>query len=241
MKNKSKGTALVTGAAKRLGQAVALHLADQGYSIALHYNSSKAEAMKTAAFIYKKGVRCELFACDLADPKEALRLMAQVHQAFPDLNLLINSASIFVPNTFGAQDLTLFNAHWNINFKAPYILSCEFVRLVKQGGIINFIDTNVVKNSSRYSDYLLSKKALAEFTKMAAVSFGEAIRVNGISPGMILTPVNSQKDDREIRAKKIPLKSVGNPQYILDTIDFLLKNTYVTGQIIAVDGGEQLV
>ena len=241
MKNKLQGTALVTGAAKRLGRAVALHLADHGYSIALHYHSSKAEAMKTAALLYKKGVRCELFACDLADSKETGRLLGQVHKAFPDLNLLVNSASIFIPNTFGAQDMSFFEAHWNINFKAPYILSCEFARLVKKGQIINFIDTNVVKNTTRYADYLLTKKALAEFTKMAAASWGKDIRVNGISPGMILAPVNSQKDDRDKRALRIPLKSVGNPQYILDTIDFLLKNTYITGQIIAVDGGEGLV
>src|SRR5476649_1841506 len=111
MNKKNTGTVLVTGGAKRLGQAIALHLADQGYSIALHYNSSKAEAMKTAALLYKKNVHCELFACDLADPKETSRLIAQVYKAFPNLNLLINSASIFIPNTFGAVDLSLFEAH----------------------------------------------------------------------------------------------------------------------------------
>ena len=241
MSSKIKGTVLVTGGAKRLGQAIALHLADQGYSIALHYNSSKADAMKTASMIYKKNVRCELFACDLADAKETSRLIAQVYKVFPNFNVLINSASIFIPNTFGAQDLSLFEAHWNINFKAPYVLSCEFARLVKKGQIINFIDTNVAKYNSRYADYLLTKKTLAEFTKMAAVSWGPAIRVNGISPGMILPPVNHQKDNRQERAKRIPLKTVGNPKYIFDAVDFFIKNTYVTGQIIAVDGGEQLL
>ncbi len=241
MPSKRKCTVLITGGAKRLGQTIALHLAEQGYSIALHYKSSKTEAMKTASLLYKKGVRCELFVCDLADPKQTSRLIAQVYKAFPDFNLLINSASIFLPNIFGAQDLSSFEAHWNINFKAPYVLSCEFARLVKKGQIINFIDTNVVKYSTRYEDYLLTKKALAEFTKMAAVSFGPKVRVNGISPGMILAPVNSQKDDRQVRAKKIPLKTMGNPKDILDTVDFLLKNTYMTGQIIAVDGGEALV
>jgi NAD(P)-dependent dehydrogenase (short-subunit alcohol dehydrogenase family) len=241
MKRKPLGTVLVTGAAKRLGQAIALHLADQGYGIALHYHSSKAEAMKTASLIYKKNVPCELFSCDLADQKQVLRLMAEVKKSMPDLRLLVNSASIFVPNSFGAQDLSLFEAHWAINFKAPYILSCEFARLVKQGEIINFIDTNVVKNTTRYADYLLTKKALAEFTKMSAASWGPAIRVNGISPGMILAPVNSQPDDRLKRAKRIPLQKLGNPGFILETIDYLLKNTYITGQIVTVDGGEQLV
>jgi pteridine reductase len=243
MSNKqiNKGTALVTGAAKRLGQSVALHLADQGYSIALHYNHSKAEAMKTAHLLYKKKVRCELFACDLSSIKETSRLISEVYRAFPNFNLLVNSASIFIPNEFGAQDLSLFESHWNINFKAPYVLSCEFARLVKKGEIINFIDTNMVKYKSKYMDYLLTKKALAEFTKMAAVAWGPKMRVNGIAPGMILPPVNGQKDDRQVRAQKIPLKTVGNPQFIIETVQFLLKNTYVTGQIIAVDGGEALV
>lgn len=239
--HKIKGTALVTGAAKRLGHEVALHLADQGYNIALHYNNSKKEAMATAQAIYKKNVRCELFSCDLANIKEAVRLLSEVYRSFPNLNLLVNSASIFIPNEFGAQDLSLFEAHWNINFKAPYVLSCEFARLAKKGQIINFIDTNVVKNTTCYADYLLTKKALAEFTRMAAVAWGPAVRVNGISPGMILPPVNRQKDDRSQRAKRIPLKTVGDPAYILDAVDFFLKNTYVTGQIIPIDGGEGLV
>ena len=236
-----KPTVLVTGAAKRLGQVIALDLAKKGFNIALHYHQSKVDAAKTAQQIYKMGGRCELFSCDLSDSKSTGRLIAEVYKSFPGLNLLINSASIFVPNTFGARDLSLFDAHWDINFKAPYILSCEFARILKKGQIINFIDTNVVKFQSRYQDYLLTKKALAEFTKMAAVSWGPHIRVNGIAPGMILPSVNQQKDDRALRAKKIPLQKVGHPQNILDTVDFLLKNTYLTGQIIAVDGGEQLV
>ncbi len=238
---KSKGTALVTGAAKRIGREVALHLAAQGHNIALHYNSSKAEAMATAQAIYKTGARCELFACDLADEAAVRQLIPQVRKAFPNFNLLVNSASIFIPNKLGAQDLSLYKAHWDINFKAPYVLSCEFSRLVAQGQVINFIDTNVVKNRTRYADYLLTKKALAEFTKMAAVQFGPKVRVNGISPGMILAPVNNQPDDRTKRAQNIPLQRVGNLTYICQTLQFLLDNDYVTGQIIANDGGEGLV
>src|ERR1700679_867891 len=101
-----KGTALVTGAAKRIGREVALHLAKQGYQIALHYHRSKPEAMATARVIYKMGVCCELFCCDLSDEAETLKLVPQVFKAFPNFNLLINSASIFIPTQFGATDLT---------------------------------------------------------------------------------------------------------------------------------------
>jgi NAD(P)-dependent dehydrogenase (short-subunit alcohol dehydrogenase family) len=241
MPPKIKGTALVTGAAKRIGRQVALHLARQGYQIALHYHRSKLEAMSTARDMYNLGVRCELFSCDLSDEAQTLKLLPQVFKAFPNLNILVNNASIFIPNQFGAADLTLFKTHWDINFNAPYILTSEFARLVKKGMIINFIDTNVVKYKTRYADYLLTKKALLEFTKMAAVQWGPSIRVNGISPGMILEPVNNQPDDRTKRAKKIPLQKTGRPENILQSVQFLLDNDYLTGQIIANDGGESLI
>ena len=241
MSSKIKGTALVTGAAKRIGREVAIHLANQGYGIALHYHHSKAEAMATAQVIYKTGARCELFCCDLSDEAQTLKLVPQVFKAFPNLNLLINSASIFIPNEFADADLTLFKTHWDINYKAPYILSCALARLVKKGQIINFIDTNVVKNKTKYADYLMTKKALLEFTKMAAVQWGPGIRVNGISPGMILAPVNNQPDDRQKRARQIPLQRVGKPAHILKSVQFLIDNDYLTGQIIANDGGESLI
>src|SRR5208282_5037669 len=120
--------------------------------------------------------------------------------AFPHLNVLVNSASVFMPSRFGAADLTFFKTHWNINFKAPYILACAFADMVKRGQVINFIDANAVKYKTPYADYLMTKKALLEFTKMAAVQWGPAIRVNGISPGMILAPVNGQPDDRANRS-----------------------------------------
>ena len=167
--------------------------------------------------------------------------MPQVLKAFPKLNLLVNSASIFIPNQFGAADLTLYKTHWDINFKAPYILTAEFARRIKKGQVINFIDTNVVKYKTKYADYLMTKKALLEFTKMAAVQWGPRIRVNGISPGMILATVNNQPDDRIKRAKTIPLQRIGKPENILQSVQFLLENDYLTGQIIANDGGESLI
>lgn len=241
MSSKIKPTALVTGAARRIGRQVALHLAREGYQIALHYHRSKPEAMATAQAIHKMGVRCELFYCDLSDEAQTLKLVSQTYKAFPGFNVLINSASIFIPNQFGAEDLTLFKKHWDVNFKAPYILTAEFARLVKSGQVINFVDANVVKYKTKYADYLMTKKALLEFTKMAAVQWGPHIRINAVSPGMILAPVNNQPDDRIKRARQIPLQRIGNPTNILQSVQFLLKNDYLTGQIIANDGGESLI
>ena len=232
---------MVTGGAKRIGRQVALHLAREGYYIALHYHHSKAEAMARPRPFIKSACAANFFPVTWRMRPKSSSLLAQVFKAFPNLNVLVNSASIFIPNQFGAGDLTLFKTHWNTNFKAPYILTCEFARLVKRGQVINFIDANVVKNKTRYADYLMTKKALLEFTKMAAVQWGPRIRVNGISPGMILAPVNNQPDDRSKRARQIPLQKTGNPRNILQTIQFLLDNDYLTGQIIANDGGENLI
>jgi pteridine reductase len=241
MPSKTKGTALVTGGAKRLGREIAVNLARDGYHIALHYHLSKPEAMAAQKAICKMGRRCELFCADLNDEAQALALLPEVFKAFPDLNVLINNASIFVPGKFAAFDLALFKAHWNINFKAPYVLTCEFCRLVKKGLVINFVDANAVKYRTKYADYLMTKKALLEFTRMAAVQWGPSIRVNAISPGMILPPVNGQQDDRLKRARQIPLQRIGDPRNILQSVRFLLDNDYLTGQVIVNDGGESLI
>jgi len=186
---RSKGTVLVTGAAKRIGRQVALHLAREGYGIALHYHHSKAEAMSTAQAIYKTRMPCELFCCDLTDEGEVLELVPEVFRSFPNLNLLINNASIFIPNQFGAADLTLFKTHWDINFKAPYILSCEFARKAKKGQVINFIDTNVVQNKTRYADYLMTKKSITGIYQNGCGTMGAAhqgqwhITRNDLGPG----------------------------------------------------------
>ncbi len=241
MAQRKRQAVLVTGGAKRLGAQVALHFARKGYDIALHYNTSTAQARQTAKHIQDQGVRCELFQADLSVESDVRVLFLHVQKAFPSLAILVNSASIFIPNQLNADHMDLYSAHWDINFKAPYILSCLFAKSFKKGHIINFIDTNVSKYTTQHSDYLLTKKALAEFTRMAAVQWGPAIRVNGVAPGMILPPVDRPVDDRLQRSSKIPLKRVGHGAYILKAMDALVENDYITGEIIAVDGGEQLV
>ena len=188
VKKQTPGTALVTGASKRIGQAIAFTLATLGYRIALHFNHSQKEAQETAGHIKKLGSVCELLDCDLASEKEVSTLISRAYKKFPDLNVLVNSASIFEKSKFDIKDLPLFNDHFAINLKAPFILSCEFFRICKKGHILNLLDTNIVKNKTSHAAYLLTKKSLADMTKMAAVEFAPHIRVNGIAPGLILPP-----------------------------------------------------
>jgi pteridine reductase len=237
----SPGTALVTGGAQRIGRAICLMLAERGYNIALHYNQSRKEAVELAREISSKGVICEVFACDLSKEKEVLLLLGKARARFHDLNLLINNASIFIPSKFERKELKLLDAHWMINFKTPFILSADFARLCKEGQVINILDTKVVMNKTSHIAYIISKKALHELTKLCAVEFAPKIRVNAVAPGIILPPPGKGKEYLQKRAQEVPLKKTGDVRYITQSIEFLLQNDFVTGQVIFADGGEHLL
>lgn len=232
---------LVTGAAQRIGKAIALALADRGYDIALHYNKSQKDAKSLAQEIKQKGVACELFACDLSKPAQVLMLLEKVHKKFPQLSLLINNASIFEPSSLGKAGLQALEDHWQINFCAPFVLIGEFARLCSQGHVINILDTKISQNKTDHAGYLLSKKCLAELTKMAALKLAPAIRVNGISPGIILAPAGKGQDYLRKRAQNVPLRRPGDVKFVTQSVEFLIDNEFMTGQILFVDGGEHLI
>ncbi len=231
---------LVTGGAKRIGREIALFLAEKGYDIALHFGSSEKEAKEVSGLVAEKGRRCRLFQCDLGDMKAVSSLIPDVRRSFPDLSLLVNNASIFKRARFMETDFDLFDRHFNINFKTPFFLSRDFARLCKTGQIINILDTKISKTLIEYFVYTLSKKALFEFTKMAAKELGPHIRVNGIAPGLILPASDMREKDFEKMGDHIPLQKTGNPQAIIQAVDFLIGNDFVTGETIFVDGGEHL-
>jgi len=237
---KSQGTALVTGGAKRMGRSLCITLATRGYNIALHYHSSKKEAEKTCAMINPLGVACELFACDLSNETETACLIYDVKKRFNDLNLLINNASIFKKSNFKRSPIGSLNQHFAINLKAPFILSKDFAMLCDQGHIINMLDASLEKNQKKYFAYTLSKKALYDLTQRSARELAPKIRVNGIAPGFILPPENAKKDFLNQRLKSIPLRKQGELLQITHSLEFLLDNRYLTGQIIYNDGGEHL-
>jgi NAD(P)-dependent dehydrogenase (short-subunit alcohol dehydrogenase family) len=246
--NQQKKAALITGGAKRIGREIAIFLAKQGYDIAVNYLSSKSEALDLAKEIKKKySVNCEIFKSDLADLKQNQKLIDDVFECFPHLNLLVNNASIFNKSNFLSESKENIKKNLNIHFLSPLFLSQEFAKkislnLAKDHQIINIIDKNSVRYDTQYFSYLLSKKNLFELTKMLALQLSPNIRVNGISPGFILDPIdqNLSKDEIEKMIKKIPLKRKGNPENIIQTVDFFLKNNFISGQIISVDGAASL-
>ena len=183
-----KNAALITGSAKRIGKKIAQFLASEDYDVAIHYNKSDSEAKKVADKLIKYGITTSIFKADLNDEKSVLKLIHNVQNEFSNLNLLINNASIFVESSLVETDEELLNRTLNINFKAPFILSREFAKKCTEGQIINILDTRISKNSTSHFVYSISKKALAEFTKLAAVELAPGVRVNGIAPGLILPP-----------------------------------------------------
>lgn len=236
----NRPAALVTGAAVRIGRAIAEALAQRGYDIAIHYHTSKNEAEKLAEDIQNKGVNCDFFQADLSRFSEHSRLVERVKETFPHLNVLVNSASIFEKASLTDTEEDLFDRHFDINLKAPFFLCRDFARLIGQGQIINILDQRIARHHSTYFAYTLTKKTLAELTRMAATELAPKIRVNAIAPGYILPPAGQDRSTLEYLDRKIPLQQQGNLKQIQQAVHYLIENDFVTGQILYVDGGENL-
>lgn len=238
-----KNYALVTGSADRIGKAVALHLAQQGYHILLHYNSSaeKAQKVKDEIESLENGTTARLFQFNFLANNDFDQLFRELKKENIILEVLVNCASDFIPSSFQENGSVLLDKELTINFKNPYLLTKAFARIYEKGNIINFLDTKVTKNHTIHLDYILSKKILQEFTKISAVELAPHFRVNGIAPGLILPPEG--KDDGYLLnlAEKIPLKTIGNLGEILIAVQFILDSKFFTGQTLYIDGGEHLV
>jgi len=233
----SRPAALITGGAVRIGRALARSLAPLGFDIALHYHQSEKAARELVREINGVGVTCRLFQADLCRQEELLGLIPQVKEAFVDLCLLVNSASIFEKAGLTETETDFFDRHFALNLKAPYFLSRDFARCVSRGHIINILDQRITGNRP---EYFVTKKSLADFTQMAAVELGPDIRVNAIAPGFILPPSDPASFDKQRYLENIPLKKQGSTDSLCQSVRFLIDNDYVTGQIIFADGGEHL-
>lgn len=236
----SKGAALVTGSAIRLGKHIALALAGEGYDIALHYNSSKDKAEATAQEIRQLGVKCETFQFNLKEAENISAFMSHVKVTFPALNILVNSASGYTQATIADTTVDTFDTQFALNLRAPFFLTRAFAKMVDKGHVINIIDNKIGFNQFNYAAYLLSKKAFAEFTRMAALELAPNIRVNGVAPGVVLPAKTRSQEYIDWRIQGIPLRMQGDTGHITQAILSFLQNDFITGQIIVVDGGENI-
>lgn len=233
-------TVLITGASKRIGKAIALTLAQQGWDIALHYNHSRDAAEETCREIEALGRRCTLFACDLGDASQVRELIPAVMDSCPECCGLVNNASIFERAPFLDTTEEFFDRHFDLNFRTPFFMTQAFARCAKTGVVINLLDTKIEQRYSNYFAYLLTKKALFEFTRMAAHELAPGIRVNGVCPGLILPPPGEDVTYMLEMQDRIPAKRHGSAQDIADAVRFLVESEFITGEWIFVDGGEHL-
>jgi pteridine reductase len=232
--------ALVTAGAKRLGKAIAFKLAELGYDIALHYNSSENDAKKAALHIEELGRRCFLFKRDFSRFPEVETLIPDVVKTMGAPSLLINNASMFIKNKLMSSTPQQYDIDFNIHVKAPMFLTQAFAASCKNGSIINIVDTSITRNGTDYFTYLLSKKTLADLTAMSARELAPNIRVNAIAPGIILPPEGIDRIRFEQLAVENPLKRAAGPTEILLALEYLLNAVQVTGQIMFVDGGDHI-
>lgn len=237
-----KQAALITGGAKRIGKAVALKLAASGYDIALHYNTSKKEAEQTAKEIRRLGIACELFQSDLGTEKQAYALVKSVAQKFKHLNVLINNASIFERKSFIETDEKFLDQHFAANFKTPFFLTQAFAKTVKhKAHVVNMLDTYITRYNGEYFGYLLSKKTLAEFTKMAARELAPRIHVNGVCIGVTTLSETLKQDYVARKEMVLPEQKLVTPEEVAASVRSLIESPYLNGQFLFTDSGDHLL
>lgn len=245
-------TALVTGAGKRLGRAMALYLAGRGHDVAVHYASSAAEADAVVAEIRATGRRAQAFQADLLDEAQVQALIPAVTAALGPLTVLINNASIFEYDRIDTATRESWDRHIESNLRAPYVLTQAFARQcppaatdaagepVAQGLIVNMIDQRILKLTPEFSTYTIAKMGLWALTQTAAQGLAPHVRVNGIGPGPTLKGARQTEDHFARQRAATVLKRGANPQDITAALGFFLDSPGITGQFIAVDGGQHL-
>jgi pteridine reductase len=234
--------ALVTGSAHRLGKAFALTLARMGYSIALHYRGSADEAAKTVKEIRALGVDCLPIRADLTIPEKIDFLFSLVDEFHTPLRVLVNSAAVMPAGNPRDLELKDWNSALDLNLRAPFLLAQGAAKRMTTGGlIVNVTDIGAQKAWSRYLSYTVSKAGLESLTKLLARSFAPDIRVNAIAPGLVLPSDVVSEEQWNRLVERLPLKRAARVEEITSALDFLIRNEYITGQTIVVDGGYSLV
>ncbi len=235
--------ALVTGAARRLGRAIALGLAREGYAIGLHYHRSENEALQAAEEMRATGAPVFLFKADLAEPAQIEAMFGEIRRIQGRLDVLVNSAAIMTQGNLRQLDVDSWDATMALNLRAPWLCSQAAARLMQSSGgvIINLSDSGARKTWTGFPAYIISKAGLEVLTRLLARTLAPAIRVNAVAPGLILPPESMPAEDWQRLVNRLPAQKAGSPEDIISAVLFLIRNDYLTGQILVVDGGYQLI
>lgn len=232
--------ALVTGGGARIGRALCEALAGQGCAVVVHYRRSRKEALELARRLEAAGGRARAIRGALDTQASCERLVSQAFKAFGRLDVLVNNASSFDRTDFRHVRGPELDSAFSINLKAPILLTRAFVARARRGRVLNLLDTRISGHAPGYMAYLLSKQGLADFTRAAALELAPDFTVNAVAPGPVLAPDRGSRSARE-KAGAIPLRRRPSPGDVASAALFLLGGDAITGQIVYVDGGQNLL
>lgn len=238
-----RGGALVTGAGRRIGRVLALEAARAGYDVAVHYRTARDEAEAVVAEIAALGRRAVAIQGELADPDIGATLVGAAAEAIGPLTLLVNSASTFEDDRIADLTADSWNRHMDANLRAPVLLAQAFAAALpggRKGLVVNLVDQRVLKPNPQFFSYSVSKAGLWWVTRTLAQDLAPAIRVNAIGPGPVLASIHQAPGEFEAEAAATPLGGSVDPAELAAAMRYLIDAPSVTGQMIAVDGGQHL-
>ncbi len=239
----SRPVVLVTGAAQRIGRHIALHLAEAGWAVAVHYRRSAEEAQATVAAVQAAGGVAQAFAADLADEAACNALVPAVHAAFGRIDAVVNNASLFEYDDVASFSAARLDAHWRANTMAPILLARALHAALgegRRGCVVNLLDQKLWNPNPDYFSYTLSKAALEAANTLLAQALAPRVRVCGVAPGVTL--LSGEMNEAEFAASHTmtPLQRSSTPDDVARAVRFLLESPAVTGTTLLVDGGQHL-
>jgi pteridine reductase len=233
--------ALVTGAARRVGREIALHLARSGYDIGLHYSTSGKDAETTKNEIESLGRKVYLLQANLLNPVEIEALFELFSREKRKIDILVNSAAIMPKSDLMKITWQDWDQIINVNLRGAWLMARHAVEFMNSKGVmINISDAGAELHWTGYGAYIISKSALNEMTRLLAKELAPNIRVCGIAPGLLMRPEEMSREEWDILASRVPTRSAGDLGALMATIDLLVTNGYITGEIITLNGGASL-
>lgn len=236
--------ALVTGAARRVGRAIALHLAARGARVAIHYRASEREARELQAAIAAAGGTAAIFHADLASLVDVQRMVREVEGALGYVDVLVNNASEYFETPLATASDDDYDRLMDVHVRAPFRLARRIAPTMLNRGagkIVNVVDVHAKAPLPSHLLYCVSKAALEMMTRCLALELAPTIQVNAVAPGVVLWPEDSTAEDRAKRLADVPLARAGSPEDVAHAVRFLVEDAdYMTGQVLRVDGGRSL-
>jgi NAD(P)-dependent dehydrogenase (short-subunit alcohol dehydrogenase family) len=243
--------ALVTGAAHRLGKAIAKALAEQGCHLAVHYGRSEQAAVQTVDEMSALGIEAVAVSVDLSQESEIEDLFSRLETHFGKLDILVNSAASFERQSFGSVSAGDWDRVMAVNLRAPFLCTRHAARLILEGRrdgespglVVNMVDLSATSVWPGYVQHGVSKAGLLQLTRIAARELAPGVRVNAIQPGAVLPPPGMESESEQWRrmGERLPVGRTGDPSQVGQTVVFLAQNDFITGEVIIVDGGEHLL